>query len=237
MTPAHLAEIEAVLERERDAGGDIGSVLVHACVDVLDVSGAGIMLMLDGEHGSALGSSNATSALIEELQFTLGEGPCVDAVATMRNVYEADLQNPDELRWPAFSGPAIDAGVRAIFGIPVLTGSTCLGALDLFCDRPRDLDRTQRTDAVQMAALISRVVMGIQANTAPGTIAEPFATSIDHRSVVHQASGMVSAQLDIPVADALARVRAHAYAEGRPVNDVARDIVRRQLHLDIGPKP
>jgi len=84
---------------------------------------------------------------------------------------------------------------------------------------------------VIMAEVISYTVLGLQADAPPGLLAGQLETMLDHRAVVHQASGMLSAQLDIGVREALVRVRAHSYTESRLVNDVARDIVQRRLRL------
>ncbi len=232
MDPERLAAIEASLAAERDRGGDIGASLCAACVDVLDVAGAGIMLMIDGEQTSPLGASNSTMGVVEDLQFTFGEGPCIDALRSGVPVFEPDLADPEVPRWPAFSGPALAAGVRAVFGFPVMSGAIGLGALDVYFAAPGDLDAMQTADAVTLADVISRTVLDIQANTAPGTIPDQFESGLSHRAVVHQASGMVSAQLDLPVADALARIKAYAYAEDEPINDVARAILARDLHLE-----
>ncbi len=234
MDPDRYAQIVDGLARARDRGDDVGVRLCVVCTEVLDVSGAGIMLMIDGQHSSSLGVSDATIGVVEDLQFTLGEGPCIDAFHREAAVLEPDLACPAERRWPGFAGPALDAGVRAVFGFPVKSGATALGALDVYLDAPGELSATQLEDAASLTDLIARTVLDIQANTAPGSVAAPFAVSLDHRAVVHQASGMVSVQLGVPVTDALARIRAYSYAEGQPINDVGRAIVHRVLRLDPG---
>ena len=55
---------------------------------------------------------------------------------------------------------------------------------------------------------------------------------IDGRAVVHQATGMITIQLGTSLADALLRLRAHAYASGRTVSDIAADVVDRRLRFD-----
>ena len=111
-------------------------------------------------------------------------------------------------------------------------GSTRLGALDLYTDRPGDLRPEQFSDAVAMADIAAHAILDLQADAAPGALASELDRGANLRSVVHQASGMVSVQLDVPVDDALARLRAHAFAVGRPIHDVAQDVVRRKLRLE-----
>lgn len=229
--PDRLGILLDDLEADRRAGIAIGGRLCRACVDIVSVTGAGIMLMLDGEHRGTVGTSDGVIDIVEELQFTLGEGPCIDACTSANPVAEPDLAAPAVNRWPAFSGPAVQAGVRAVFGFPLLVGDGTLGALDLYVDRSGDLAAEQMEDAVVMAGVISDALLLLQADAHPGGLADELDIGMRHRAVVHQASGMLSAQLGIDVNDALARIRAHAYTENRPVNEVARDIVDRRLRL------
>jgi hypothetical protein len=227
-----LATLLVDLDNDRRNGTDVGERLCDTCVEVLDVTGAGIMLMSDGEHRGTLGVSNRVMDVVEDLQFTLGEGPCIDAYTSEHPILEPDLGDPATNRWPVFSGPAVQAGVRAVFGFPLRAGAINLGALDIYLDHPGDLRTDQLSDAAVMAGVISNTVLALQADAAPGELPELLDASVLQRAVVHQASGMLSAQLDIDVADALVRIRAHAYTSNRPVNDVAHDIVDRRLRLE-----
>ncbi|HYT39893.1 MAG TPA: GAF domain-containing protein, partial [Acidimicrobiia bacterium] len=109
--------------------------LCEVCADVAGMSGAGIMLMTERTPQGSVCSSNPVSALIEELQYTLGEGPCVDAYRLDRPVIEPDLGVPGTPRWFAFTPPAVAAGARAVFGFPLQVGAVRLGALNLYRDR------------------------------------------------------------------------------------------------------
>lgn len=220
------------LAGDRKAGRDSGMRLVNACVDVVEVTGAGIMLMVGDEQRGSLGGSDAAIRTVEELQFTLGEGPCVDTCRTGRPVLEPHLADPERARWPEFSGPAVGAGVQAIFGFPLQIGAVRIGALDLYLDRPGGLRPQQLTDALVMADVIAHAVLEIQAAAEPGALAWELHEGIRLRMVVHQASGMLSVQLDLSVGDALSRLRAYAYAESRPINDVAQEIVERRLRIE-----
>ena len=196
------------------------------------MTGAGIMLMSgDVPHGS-LCTTDAVSALIEQLQYALGEGPCVDAYHQDRPVLEPDLAEPSSPRWIAFSGPAIEAGVRAIFGFPLQVGAVRLGALNLYRDRPGPLTGEQHADALVMADVAAQAVLTMQADAPPGKVATALEAGADFQHVVHQASGMVAAQLEVSVGQALIRLKAYAFGHDRPLNDVARDVVARTLRFD-----
>jgi hypothetical protein len=205
--------------------------LGEVCRDATGVTGASIMLMAGDQPRGSLGATDVVSARIEELQLTLGEGPCVDAYELDWPVLEPDLADPAEPRWVAFSRPAVEAGARAIFGFPVRIGALRLGALDLYCDRPGPLTDEQHSDALVVADVAAITVLALEADSPPGAIFRGLAPGSGLQHVVHQASGMVSAQLDVPVGEALLRLRAHAFARDRPLVEVATDVVARRLRF------
>ncbi len=174
--------------------------------------------------------TNSVSSLIEELQFTLGEGPCIDAYELEIPIVEPDLATPSS-RWPAFTPPALEAGVKSIFSFPLQVGDVCIGALDLYRDRPGELSDDEHADALIMAEVVAQAVVTMQA-TPWGTLAAELTIDRDRRSVVHQAVGMVSVQLGVTVEEALLRLRAHAFANDRPLTALARDVVERRVRFD-----
>lgn len=206
--------------------------LCQVCAEVTGATGAGIMLMSGDVPRGSVCSTNEVSALIEQLQYSLGEGPCVDAYQFDRPVLEPDLADPDTPRWLAFAGPAIKAGARAVFGFPLQVGAVRLGALNLYSDRPGSLSDEQHADALVMADVAAQAILVLQSNARPGRLAAELEAGGEFQYVVHQASGMVAAQLDVSVAQALIRLRAHAYGNDRPLAEVAQDIVSRRLRFD-----
>lgn len=196
------------------------------------MSGAGIMLMSgDVPHGSVCTSDNV-SAVIEELQYALGEGPCVDAYRQGRPVFEADLAHPATPRWLAFAGPAVAAGAQAVFGFPLQVGAVRLGALNLYCDRPGSLNDEQHANALVMADVAAQAVVLLQAGAPPGKLAAELEAGADFHYVVHQAAGMIAAQLNIGVGQALVRLRAYAFGNDRRLAEVAEEVVARTLRFD-----
>ena len=214
-------------------GGDGWSSarLCAVCPGIVGVNGAGVMLMSGDVPRGSLSSTDDVSQLIEELQFTLGEGPCVDAYQQDRVVAEPDLAEPVAERWPAFTPPALQAGVRAVFGFPLRVGTVRLGALNFYRDRPGVLDREQHADALVAADLAARWVLDTQAGAPSGVVAEELEVGADFHFAVHNAAGMVSVQEEISVAEALIRLRAFAFGNNRLLADVADDVVARRVRL------
>lgn len=216
------------------ASGDGSLTTMRLCEvsrSVIRVTGAGIILFVGDALVGSVCTASDVSALIEDLQYTLGEGPCVDAYRLDRPVLEPNLEYPAEARWPAFTGPALDAGVRAIFGFPVCVGSARLGALNLYLDRPGRLTEDQHADAVVMAGIAAESVLTMQAGGTADSLAAELREGLNFHHVVHQAAGMVSAQLEVSLAQALVRMRAHAFAAERPLTAVAADVVGRRLRF------
>jgi hypothetical protein len=206
--------------------------LCAVCAEVTAMNGAGLMLMSGDVPRGSVCTTNDVSALIEQLQYALGEGPCVDAYQQDRPVLEPDLAHPLTPRWLAFTGPALEAGVRALFGFPLQVGAVRLGALNLYRDQPGPLTDDQHADALVMADVAAQAILVLQANAPAGKLAAELEAGADLHYVVHQAAGMVAAQLDVSVGHALIRLRAYAFGNDRPLDEVAQDVVARRLRFD-----
>jgi hypothetical protein len=231
MDSSYLRELVSGLQADHEQGESPGGRLCRACVDLIAIGSAGIMLMDEEGNGTSLGLSDGVTRVVEDLQFTLGEGPGIDAHALGRPVLEPQLGNLAAVRWSTFAPAAVSAGVRAAFGFPLRVGAIGLGSLDLYNARPGALDDTQMADAIVMADFIARAVITMQAGADPGELVAEMENPRDLRTQVHQASGMISEQLGVGIGDALIRLRAYAYAEGHPIDEVARDVVDRRLKL------
>jgi hypothetical protein len=178
------------------------------------------------------GLSDTTQAPDVLSLLSLAPGAMLRAYHQDRSVLEPDLADPATQRWFGFAAAAVEAGVRAIFGFPLQVGSVRLGALNLYCDRPGPLSDEQHADALVMADVAAQAVLVMQAGAPPGALAAELKVGADFQYVVHQASGMVSAQLDVGIDQALIRLRAYAFGHDRPLADVAEDVVRRRLRFD-----
>jgi hypothetical protein len=207
------------------------SSLCDGTAEIVGMSGAGVMLMSGDLAQGSLCTTNRVSELIEELQYTLGEGPCVDAYQHDKVVSEADLANPTTPRWLAFTPRVLEEGVRAIFGFPLRQGMARLGALNLYRDQPGPLTDDQHADALALSEIIAAWVLDAQAAAPEGTVAAALERESDFHFIVQNAAGMVSIQLGISVTEAHLRLRAYAFTESRLVRDVARDVVDRRLRF------
>jgi hypothetical protein len=226
-----LERILAVLSAGRE--GEVAARrLCETATAVLGVNGSGVMLMSGDVAYGSLCTTNEQSALIEELQYSLGEGPCVDAYNYDRVIAEPDLADPAAARWAGFTPQALQVGVRAVFAFPLRVGAVRLGALDLYKDRPGHLSDHQHADALVIADLVASWVLDTQAGAPLGSVAAALDTEADFHLVVHSAAGMVSVQLGVSVTEAMLRLRAYAFGHGRPLTSVADDVVTGTLRFE-----
>jgi GAF domain-containing protein len=214
------------------AGAADQSSLCVVSADVARVRGAGVVLVMHGRTLGTVCSSDPTTQSVEEVQYSLGEGPCVDAFRTREPVLVPDLAAGEAVPWPGFRDGALALGIRAVFGFPILVGPICIGALDLYDDRAGALSDDQFADALALAHVAGRTVLDWQSVAGEGSLARQLEHLPANRAAVHQATGMVAVQMAVPVRDAAALLRAYAFSTNRPVNDVADDVVRGVLRFD-----
>jgi hypothetical protein len=130
-------------------------------------------------------------------------------------------------RWPRFDAAVLDAGVHAVFAFPLRVGAIRVGVLDLYRDTPGGL-----TEALAFADAATEVILHLQNHDGHDGAHSALTGPIDSRAEVHQATGMITIQLGVNLAEALLRLRAHAYATGRTVSAIAADVVNQRLHFD-----
>jgi signal transduction protein with GAF and PtsI domain len=198
-------------------------LICQVCCDLLPITVASVVLMGDRGVEGITGASDTLAATIQNEEFTLGEGPATDVRRQRRPVLVSDL-GAVASDWPRFVPAVALLGIRALYAMPLRIGAVDLGVLVLGATNARAMDDQEVADSLVLADLVSRLVLDLQA----GVMSESLAWSLDatdSRAVVHQATGMIAAQLDIGVAEALVRLRANAFATDRPIDEVATDVV------------
>ncbi|MGC9541978.1 GAF and ANTAR domain-containing protein [Streptomyces sp. UG1] len=226
---------DAIADGVRGAGaGEIPARLCGVAVELLPVTGASVSLHSDGMPVQ-LGASSAQAAYVTELQATLGDGPCQSAAQSGAPVLARDLTaGQDVQRWPVFAQQATAAGVRAVYSMPLGNDTVCVGTLDLYRDSPGDLDDRELRTARLMAEMMTVALMALPRVEDAGELGDDrwlHSLTTDHDQV-YQATGMIMAQLGVATDEALARLRAHAFAHERTALDVARDVVAHRLRFD-----
>ncbi|MEV6410828.1 GAF domain-containing protein [Kribbella sp. NPDC051718] len=209
--------------------------LCRVCAERLPISGAGLAFMTPAGHEGTITATDGAAAVLEDLQQVLGEGPCVDAYRDGRPVLQPDLASTGTSRWPGFTEGALQAGIAAVFAFPLQVGAIRLGVLDLYRDTPGVLDLSQLTEAAVFTEAAMTVLLHLQGKTPPGQLLHPrLAEVAQSRREIHQATGMITVQAAVSLADALLLLQAHAFGSERPLLEVAKDVVARRLWFGPG---
>jgi hypothetical protein len=226
------AVLRAVAEARSDDSTSVVDWVCEAAVTLLSLRGAGVSLMVDGKLRGVAGVSDPGIALMQELQLTLGEGPCLDAWTGRAPVLEGELVAIGSLRWPIFAPAAVQQGVRSVFAFPLALGAIRIGVLVLYRERPGVLSADELAYGVVLADVTTNIVLGLQAGAPGGELNDLLADEPAHWAEIHQATGMVSVQLGVSLDEAFVRLRAHAFAQSLSLREVSRQIVLRLLRLD-----
>lgn len=243
---AAAAATDDVLDRFELACGELESDRpevypmrqAQAAVQVLAVDAVGISVIIDEKKRIPLGASSHHAEAAESLEFTLGQGPCLDAHATGRPVLVPDLTEPSSRAWAQW--PAYVEAMRtrtpfaAVFGFPLTSGGLSLGGVCMYRREAGELSLADLADAL---AVTNRIFYDLlDTGTFDGAATQTFRwlnmPLAKIRGMVWQAIGMATVELGLSSADALARLRSYCYGHNRLLDDVAADIVERRLPLD-----
>ena len=228
-----LAEARNLVIDEDAADGDLPAFagwlqrMCRAAARNLPAAGVGVSLVNDDGVLITAAASDPTSVVVEELQFTLGEGPCLAAFASRRPVLVPDLNETTSTTWPAYAVAALEHGVRSVFAFPLQIGVMRLGALDVYRHEAGSLSTTALSRAISFAGVAMEGLLDVGGTSAD--VGDFLDDISDSGYRVYQAQGMVMIQLGVSAQEALLRLRAHAYSHDRRLSEVAEDVVRRRL--------
>ena len=210
--------------------------LCRAAPARLGVNGASVTAMTGHGVHAPVAASGELAAELEELQFTLGEGPCIAAFGFASPMLIPDLAAA-AARWPGFVAGACDRGVGAVFAFPLHAGVIQLGVLELY----RTVAGPLQTEALGDALIFADLALQLLLDSSAGLVDDPGYRPIDGvasgRDAVHQATGMIAVQLGVDMAEALARLRAHTFAGAASLSEVAADVVAHRLRFQPEPEP
>ena len=196
------------------------------------VSGAAVSTLGDLLGSETLSASDEVAARLDELQFDLGEGPCWDALNLAQPVLEPDIRVHADVRWPAFSAAIVDQRISSLFAFPLVVGPLRIGAVDLYSVDVVQLSTASARQASVLADAVGRYVLRLALEEIGGDF-ERTGNAFSRR-LIHQATGMVIAQLRISAADAQLIIQGHAFATGSTMMDLAQRIVDADLAFTQG---
>lgn len=204
--------------------------LVGACLALLDVTAAG--LLLDDQRGTlaVVASSTEETHVLETLQIQHSEGPCWDCFRTGEVVTSTDL-HAELQRWPLFAPAAVGAGFHAVAAVPLRLRNETLGALNLFQNLPRPLPSPQVRLAQALADVATIAILQRRSTHRSTMIAEQLQAALQSRVVVEQAKGVLRERHEIGMDTAFQMLRKHARDHNLKLTAVSLAVVRGELDL------
>jgi len=220
--------VQALINSEPPTGEGIADALDRLCrcaAEELGLAGAAVTLIPTISAHAVSAASDPETRQHEEEQFGVGEGPTQDVFSSHRPVFVSDLECTGPGRWPGYAPAASAAGVRAVFALPLQVGAVTFGVLTLSGPVPRIFDRTEMRTALMFAEVATELLMDNATTEPAGGLDPDHHAALATHGHIYQAQGMTMVDLGVPLPDALARMRAHAYATEQDLADLATDII------------
>ncbi|MGI8666740.1 MAG: ANTAR domain-containing protein [Jatrophihabitans sp.] len=207
---------------------DLFSDLAGACVELLDVTAAGLMLV--DVHGQlrVMASSSERSRLLELMEIQNDEGPCLDCHRTGTSILVADLAAERD-RWPSFATEALRVGFGAAYALPMRLREQTIGALNLFHQQPRELSPAAQRVGQGLADVATIAILQQRAVQRGEELSTQLQAALNSRVVIEQAKGVVAGRERVDMPAAFALLRGHARRTGRRLSEVAHAVVTGEL--------
>ena len=211
--------------------GDVLHNLTWEIGEVLNLTGAGVTLVHDGQQRFVTAAVDAI-ADIERAQEHWQKGPCIDAVASAAPVAVPDIAAGDaSKRWPDYTIAAKTAGIQAVAGIPMLAEEVAIGAVNLYDSQPRDWSAEDLRVASVFASIATGYLAHASAAQQQQRTSEQLQQALNTRLIIEQAKGVLATTRETTVDDAFDRLRKYAREHNARIHDVARGVVKGDLFL------
>ena len=204
--------------------------LVNACVNLLGVAAAG--LLLDDQKGNlaVVASSSEESRLLEVFQLQNDEGPCLDCVRSGVSVSYADLRT-EIVRWPLFVPAALAAGFLSVTAVPLRLRDQTIGGLNLFDAAAEAVSPDDRRMAQALADVATIGILHRRSAHRSTMVAEQLQHALNSRIVIEQAKGVLAERGNMTMERAFEVLRRHARNHNLKLTDVAMAVVRGDLFV------
>jgi len=206
-------------------------LLAERCVELLGVTGAGVVLF--DAHGRVrpLASSSERMRLVELIEVQSEDGPCLDCCRGGGQVRADDLEQATG-RWPQFAPAALDAGFRSTYAVPMRLREERIGALNLFADRVNGLTEVDQALGQAMADVATIGLLHERVLQERSVVTGQLQTALNSRIALEQAKGIVAEQAGLEMGQAFELLRGYARHHNRRLSDVVAEVINRSLSAD-----
>ena len=205
--------------------------LAGACVELLEVTAAGLMLVDPAGRLRVMASSNERSRLLELLEIQNDAGPCLDCYHSGQAVVVGDLAGTNG-RWPEFSQEAGRFGFAAVYALPMRLRDETIGALNLFHQRPHAISDAGLRLAQAFADVATIGILQQRAVQRSTDLAGQLQTALNSRLIIEQAKGVLAERENLDMPDAFEMLRGYSRRAGRKLSEVAAAVVAGELTTD-----
>jgi GAF domain-containing protein len=199
-------------------------LLADRCVEILDVTAAGLMLASPGGQLRVMASSIESIQVLDLFEIQSREGPGLDCYRTGGPVVDTDLSSAGT-RWPHFSRVALDTGFRSVESLPLRLRGTVIGALNLLRSEDGGLPDGDRLAAQALADVATIAILQHRVASEAQIVNEQLDHALNSRILVEQAKGVLTQRTKLDTDQALAALRSHARGHNRSLVSVSRDVI------------
>jgi GAF domain-containing protein len=213
---------------------DLLDRLAVACVRLLGVSAAGLLLIDQEGHLAVVASSSEETRLLEIFQLQNDQGPCLECVRTGAAVVSGDL-DADRVRWPLFAPFALGAGFRSVAALPLRLRDQTIGGLNLFGGRAVPVSPQDQRLAQALADVATIGILQQRSVKASGMLAEHLQRALNSRVVIEQARGVLAERSKVSMVEAFSVLRQYSRDHNLKLTDLAEAVVHQGFNPAFGP--
>lgn len=205
--------------------------LCRAAAQYMSAVGVAVGLMSETGSAGVVAGADERSVVLDELQFSLGEGPGHDAFTMRRPVLIADLTSHEGQTWPIYSAGALESGVSGVFAFPLHIGAATFGVFTIYLGDISPMGSDQLNMALTFAEIATELLLDADSAPLDGSLHPGVEAVLSRRAEIYQAQGVLTVKLSIGLAESLARMRAHAFAHNQSLAELAALIMSG--HVDL----
>jgi GAF domain-containing protein len=205
--------------------------LATRCVELVDVSEAGIMLADADDTLRYVASSSERMRLVELFELQQDQGPCLDAYHEGAPVICGTVLDAN-MRWPRFATQFRDAGFASVSALPMRLRTEVIGALNLFSSTPGALEHEDQMVAQALADIATIAILHERALRDAHIVTSQLQSALESRIVIEQAKGIVAEHAHVSIDTAFTLLRGFARSHNRLLSETAHAIIDGNIATD-----
>ena len=209
---------------------DLLQFLVDTCRDVLDTTAAGILLADARGELEVVASTSEASRLVEVMQLSAEQGPCIESFRSGRRVSVPDIETCKD-EWWQFRGSALAQGFRSMDALPLRLRDSTIGTLNLLRSTAGAAPEEAISAAQAFADVATIGILHERTLRESAILSEQLQAALNSRIIIEQAKGVVSHTRGVSIDEAFTLMREYARSHSMGLSIVAARLVDRSMRL------